>query len=150
MFCKGVHQPAAQRSPRLRSSSDRHAIRPTGHDRHGNFLHLEAQPRANEPCCDIVRQWIGPGRSGRLNVELLQHLYRQRVVARDERDGAIVLCGLGRIAADSVEYERMSAPLVRRLGSSTFRLTPSRAHFPYTSTVFDCVAKFTAACDYDN
>ena len=43
---------------------------------------------------------------GRLNVELLQHLYRPRVVARiDECDGPIVLCGLGRIAADGVEQD---------------------------------------------
>ena len=51
-----------------------------------------------------MRQWIGPGRPGRLNVELLQHLYRERVVARiDERDRAIVLCGLSQIAVDGVE-----------------------------------------------
>src|ERR1700680_5058825 len=37
------------------------------HDRHGDVLHLEAQPGANEPRGDIVRQRIGSRRAGRLH-----------------------------------------------------------------------------------
>jgi hypothetical protein len=41
-----------------------------------------------------------------LHVELLQDLNRQRVAAGiDERNGALSLCGLGRIAADGVEQD---------------------------------------------
>jgi hypothetical protein len=56
---------------------------------------LKRNSRTNEPSRDIVWQRIGPSRPSCLNVELLQHLDRQRVVARSATARSCFVVSLG-------------------------------------------------------
>ena len=70
------------------------------------LLHGESQPGLEEQRGLLVRQGVGPGRSRRLHVELLQHLHRQRQVGRVEQAArGLGLGGLGGVPAHRVQED---------------------------------------------
>src|SRR5215831_18100219 len=64
----------------IRKAVSRLDLQGASEDREGNFLHPKAGPRRDQAGGDIVRQWIGPGRSRGLYIEFLKHLHRQCAV----------------------------------------------------------------------
>ena len=75
-------------------------------DRHSDVLNGKSQPRLDQAGCDIVGQGIGSRWPRGLDVELLQHLDRDRaVVLVEQANGAIALGGFRGVAADGIQED---------------------------------------------
>lgn len=109
----GVKLGAAQRAGRgddgavpVRKAVCRRYLQRCGHDLQGDRLYPKPRPGRDQPGGDVVRQPIGAGRPCCLDIEFLEHLYRERsAIAVEQFERPLPLCRLVGGAADRVQQD---------------------------------------------